>query len=155
MQSKAAWTKLSQSLRQRFSAILGLKTASGRTAAKRHADEVGEERLVVKDLETVACKLNGTHTRWPHTSCPGFTDSCHCCAWLKLFLNVSLSGGGGRRPKTKLKIFSSSPFTCLPAAGLSATHVCADWLHDKSSAAKWAQLLITYLVAAFSNTQKV
>ena len=45
--------------------------------------------------------------------------------------------------------------TRFPEAGLSTSHVCADWLHDWSSAAKWAQLLITYLVAALSNTQKI
>ena len=38
--------------------------------------------------------------------------------------------------------------TRFPAAGLSTSHIRADWLHDWSSAAKWAQLLITYLVAA-------
>ena len=41
----------------------GLKPGSNRTSANRQADEVGEERLVVKDLETLPCKLNGTHTR--------------------------------------------------------------------------------------------
>ena len=38
--------------------------------------------------------------------------------------------------------------TRFPAAGLSASHVCADWLHDWGLAAKWARLLIIYLVAA-------
>ena len=42
--------------------------------------------------------------------------------------------------------------TRFPAAGLSTSHIRADWLHDWSSAAKWARLLITYLVAALSNT---
>ena len=46
------------------------------------------------------------------------------------------------------KVFSSSPSTGFPAAGLSTSHIRADWLHYWSSAAKWAQLLITYLVAA-------
>ena len=42
--------------------------------------------------------------------------------------------------------------TRFPAAGLSTSHIRADWLYDWSSAAKWAGLLITYLVAALSNT---
>ena len=43
----------------------------------------------------------------------------------------------------------------FPSAGLSTSHVCTDWLHDWSLVAKWAQLLITYLVAALTNTQKI
>ena len=39
----------------------------------------------------------------------------------------------------------------FPAAGLSTLDVRTDWLHDWSSAAKWAQQLIAYLVAALSN----
>ena len=39
--------------------------------------------------------------------------------------------------------------TCFPTAGLSATHVCADWLLDWSLAAKWAQLLISQQTAAY------
>ena len=45
--------------------------------------------------------------------------------------------------------------TRFPAAGLSTSHVRANWLHDWNSAAKWAQLLIAYPVAALSNMQKV
>ena len=45
--------------------------------------------------------------------------------------------------------------TRFPAAGLSTTRVRPDWLHDWNSAAKWAQLLIAYPVAALSNMQKV
>ena len=35
----------------------------------------------------------------------------------------------------------------FPGVGLSTSNVRADWLHDWSSAARWAQLLITYIVA--------
>ena len=45
--------------------------------------------------------------------------------------------------------FTSLRTTCSPAAGLSATDVWADWLLDWSLAAKWAQLLITYLCADY------
>ena len=43
----------------------------------------------------------------------------------------------------------------FPSAGLSTSNVSTDWLHGWSLEAKWAQLLITYLVAALSNTQKI
>ena len=39
--------------------------------------------------------------------------------------------------------------THFPATGLTATYVRADWLLDWSLAAKWVQLLITYLAAAY------
>ena len=42
--------------------------------------------------------------------------------------------------------------TRFPAAGLSTSHVRADWLRDWSSTAEWAELLISYLVAALSDT---
>ena len=45
-------------------------------------------------------------------------------------------------------------FSLLPdflQLSLSTTHDHADWLLDQSSVAKWAQLLITDLVAALSN----
>ena len=41
------------------------------------------------------------------------------------------------------------------AAGLSTSHVCADRLLYWNTAAKRACLLITYLVAALSNTPKL
>ena len=37
----------------------------------------------------------------------------------------------------------------LPTAGLSAAHICADWLLPWSLAAKWGHLLTTNLAAAY------
>ena len=39
--------------------------------------------------------------------------------------------------------------TRFSTAGLSAIHIHEDWLFERSLAAKWAQLLITYLDAAY------
>ena len=58
-----------------------------------------------------------------------------------------------RRPKNRQSVIDGS--TCFPSstrfpsAGLSAAHFCADWLLNWSLAAKWAQLLITHLTAAY------
>ena len=42
----------------------------------------------------------------------------------------------------------------IPTAGLSASHVCADWVHGCSLAAKWARLLLTYQAAAYLTNQR-
>ena len=52
--------------------------------------------------------------------------------------------------KVSSNIFSSLLSTRFPSAGLSAAHFHADWLLYWSLAAKWAQLLITLLTAAYS-----
>ena len=51
-------------------------------------------------------------------------------------------------------VFLSLLSTRCPTAGLSATHFHPDWLLDWSLAAKWVQLLITYLTAAYLTQQR-
>ena len=55
--------------------------------------------------------------------------------------------------KSKEIFFHPLLSTHFSAAGLSTSHVLADWIHNGSLAAEWARLLITYLFAALSNTQ--
>ena len=46
-------------------------------------------------------------------------------------------------------------FTHFPSAGASNSQVGVEWLHIRTFAAKWVWKLVTYLVAALSNSQKI
>ena len=61
----------------------------------------------------------------------------------------------GTPQSTRLVSFFISLLTTrFPTAGLSAAHVHPDWLLDWSLAAKWVELLITYLTAAYLTQQR-
>ena len=106
-------------------------------------------RFIVFEFRFVAVAVNKCISfRW----CPDIRSVWHLVE-RRLQLNF---GATVSRDSLLLAYFFHLPHsTQFPTAGLSTSYVCADWLHDWSSAAKWARLLIPYLVAALSNTHKI
>ena len=75
------------------------------------------------------------------------------CWYRMMVLNESIKRGWSRTKLVLLVLFSSQLRFWIFSE--QPTYACLDWLLNWSSAAKWAWLLITYLVAALSNSPKI